>query len=74
MEVQFTPEQEAKLTQIATTIGMDAERLVQQAALRLLEEDAGFRTAVLEGKTYAERGEFIDEAEMDARFERMVAD
>ena len=72
MEVQFTQEQEAKLRQIATTIGMDAEKLVKQAALRLLEEDARCRTAVLEGKAYAERGEFIDEEEMAARFERML--
>jgi len=34
----------------------DAEHLVQQAALRLLEEEA--------------RGEFVEEEEMDARFEQ----
>jgi hypothetical protein len=43
MEVHFTPEQEAQLTQIATNAGTDAEGLVKDAALRLLEED--FRTA-----------------------------
>ena len=37
MEVQFTPEQEAQLAQIATQAGTDAERLVKDAALRLLE-------------------------------------
>jgi len=72
MEVRFTPEQEAQLSLIATTVGTDAERLVQDAALRLLEEDAHFRAAVRQGVEQANRGEFIEEAEMDARLERML--
>jgi len=36
MEVHFTPEQEAQLSQIAAKAGTDAERLVKDAALRLL--------------------------------------
>jgi hypothetical protein len=38
MEVRFTPEQEALLAQIATNAGIDAEHLVKNAALRLLED------------------------------------
>lgn len=72
MEVHFTAEQEAQLSQIATKSGTDAERLVKDAALRLLEEDARFRAAVREGREQADRGEFIEEAEMDARLERML--
>jgi hypothetical protein len=49
MEVHFTPEQEAKLAQIANSAGTNAERLVKEAALRLLEEDARVRAAVREG-------------------------
>ncbi len=71
MEVHFTPEQEAQLAQIATSEGTDAERLVKDAALRVLE-DARFRAAVQEGITQADRGEFIEEEEMDARFEEML--
>ena len=37
MEVDFTPEQEARIAQIASTVGTNAERLVKDAALRLLE-------------------------------------
>jgi hypothetical protein len=37
MEVHFTPEQEAQLSKIATTTGTDAEQLVREAALRLLQ-------------------------------------
>jgi predicted transcriptional regulator len=72
MEVRFTPEQEAQLSLIATKAGTDPERLVQDAALRLLEEDARFRAAVRQGIEQASRGEFIEEAEMDARLERML--
>jgi predicted transcriptional regulator len=72
MEVHFTPEQEAQLAQIANSAGTDAERLVKDAALRLLQEDARFRTAVREGIAQADRGEFIEEEEMDARLEQML--
>ena len=72
MKLHFTPEQEAQLTQIATQEGTDAERLVKDAALRLLEEDARFRAAVRESVAQADRGEFVEEVEMDARLEQML--
>jgi len=72
MELHFTPEQEAQLAQIASQEGTDAERLVKEAALRLLQEDARFRAAVREGIAQADRGEFIEQEEMDARLEQML--
>jgi hypothetical protein len=42
MEVPFTPEQEARIAQIATNAGTDAEHLVKDAALRLLGEVPAF--------------------------------
>ena len=72
MEVHFSPEQEAQLLQIAAKAGTDAERLVKEAALRLIEEDTRFRAAVREGVPQADRGEFIGEEEMNARFEQML--
>jgi predicted transcriptional regulator len=72
MEVHFTPEQEAQFSQIATQAGTDAERLVKDAALRLLQEDARFRAAVHEGVAQADRGEFIEEEEMDAGLEQLL--
>jgi predicted transcriptional regulator len=72
MEVHFTPEQEAQLAQIGITAGTDAERLVKDAALRLLAQDARFRAAVREGLAQADRGEFIEEEEMDIRLEQML--
>lgn len=57
MEVHFTAEQETQLTQIAT---------------RLLAEEARFRAEVGDGIAQADRGEFIEDEEMDARFEQML--
>ena len=45
---------------------------MKDAALRLLEQDARFRADVREGIAQADRGEFIEEEEMDARIERML--
>ena len=53
MEIHFTPEQKARLAQIASDAGTDAECLVKVAVLRLLEDDAGFR-AVPPGSVVAE--------------------
>ena len=72
MEVHFTFEQEARLALIASNSGTDAEQLVKDAALRLLQEDARFHAAVLEGIAQADQGEFIEEEEMEARFEEML--
>ncbi len=72
VEVPFTAEQEAQLARMASKSGMDAPHLVKDAALRLLEEDARFRAAVREGIAQADRGEFIEDEEMDARFEQML--
>jgi predicted transcriptional regulator len=72
MEVHFTPEQEAQLAEIASTAGTDPEALVKKATLRLLQDDARFRAAVREGVAQADRGEFIEEDDMDTRFEDML--
>jgi predicted transcriptional regulator len=40
--------------------------------LCLLQEDAHFRAAVREGIAQADRGQLIEEAEMDARLEQML--
>lgn len=72
MELHFTPDQEARLAQIATQEGTDAERLVKDAALRLLEEDARIRATVRECIAQADRGEFIEEVAIDARLELML--
>jgi predicted transcriptional regulator len=57
---------------MATKSGTLAPRLVKDATLRLLEQDARFSAAVREGTAQAGRGDFIEEDEMDARFDRML--
>ena len=64
MEVHFTQEQLERLSQIAAHAGVDTERLVKDAALRLLKEDEHFRAAVREGIAAADRGELIEDEEV----------
>jgi predicted transcriptional regulator len=71
MEVHFTPEQEAQLMQMASKVGTEPERLVKDVLVRYLDDEARFLEAVEKGIAAAERGEFIEEEEMDARVERM---
>jgi hypothetical protein len=49
VEVQFTPEQQVQLTQIAARAATVPAELVTGAALRLLQEDARFHATVREG-------------------------
>jgi predicted transcriptional regulator len=72
MQVRFTPEEEARLLKIATQEGVDPEELVKDAALRLVEDYALFRAGVRKGIEQADRGEFIEEKEMDERVKRML--
>lgn len=67
----FSSDQIAQLARIAAHEGVETEELVKDAALRLLEDDASFRAAVRRGLDQADRGEFIEENEMDTRIGRM---
>jgi len=71
VEVHLTPEQEARLARIAIEAGTAPERLVKDVLVRYLDHEARFLAAVEKGIGAAERGEFIEEEEMDARVERM---
>lgn len=71
MEVHFTPEQQAQIAQVASKAGTVPERLVTNVVVRYLAEEARFLSAVEKGLAAAERGEFIEEEEMDARLEAM---
>jgi predicted transcriptional regulator len=67
MEVHFTPEQEAQLAQVAAYSGSNAEVLVKDAALRLLEEQERFVEAVNQGEAALDRGEFLTHDEVGER-------
>ncbi len=71
MEVHFTPEQQARLAQLASACGTIPEQLVRTVVARYLDDEARFLAAVEKGIAAAERGEFIEEEDMDARLEAM---
>lgn len=73
MEVEFTPEQEARLAEIASAVGKPPALVVQDAVRRMIDDDARIRAVVREGIEQADRGLFIEEAEMDARFARLLS-
>jgi predicted transcriptional regulator len=60
MEVQFTSDQQAKLTRIAAEQGRAAETLVQEAVERFLNYDEWFSLEVDKGLAAADRGEFVE--------------
>ncbi len=72
MEVQFTPEQEARILQIAHYNGTPAEQLVRQAVLRMIEEDEQFQADIGEAIEQADSGHVIDHAEVKARIARCL--
>ena len=71
IEVHFTPELQAKLDRVAAENNSGADEYVQQLVERYLEDDASFRAAVRKGMEQADRAEFIEDEEMDARVARM---
>jgi predicted transcriptional regulator len=71
MEVSFSPEQQARLIEIATEAGTDPGLLVAKVVARYIDEETRFLAAVENSIAAAERGEFIEEEEMDARLEAM---
>ena len=72
MEVHFTPEQEAQLGRIAGYSGTDTEKLVKDAALRVVEEDMHFRDCVHRGIEQADRGELMNHDDVKARIQRLL--
>ena len=71
MEVQFTPEQQAQLAQLASRSGTPAELFVTHVVARFLDQETRFLAAVEKGIAAADRREFVEEGAMDARLEAM---
>ena len=71
MEVHFTAEQEAQLSQIANHNGTAPEQLVREAVARMLENQARFIAEVQEGIAAADHGELIDHDEVKSRIHRL---
>lgn len=71
MEVELTPEKQAKLQDFAARTGREPSQLVVEAVDRMLEYDERFIEAVEIGRVAARRGEFLEHDEVVARIESM---
>ncbi len=72
MEVHLTPEQQNRLSEIAMKAGASPGRIVENLVSRYLDEESRFLAAVEKGLAASQRGEFLEEEEMDARIEAML--
>ena len=72
MEVHLSRNQEAQLNELAAKTGRGTDELVRKAVARLLAHNEWFSRQVQIGIDQIERGEFIEEEEMDARVERLL--
>jgi len=64
MELHLKPELQEKLTRLATQQGRDSESLVVEAVERLVNYDEWFEQQVNEGLAAADRGEFVEHADV----------
>ncbi len=64
MEVDFTPEIEAKLSRMAAEQGRDAKAIVRDAVERFVDYDEWFVREVEKGIAAADRGEFVEHDEV----------
>lgn len=72
MEVHLPQNEEAKLNELAVKTGRGTDELVQEAVHRLLAHNEWFQEQVQVGIDQIERGDFVEEEEMEARVARML--
>jgi predicted transcriptional regulator len=64
MEIQLHPDLQAKLRRLAAQQGRASEALVVEAVERMVNYDEWFMGEVDKGLASAERGEFVDHADV----------
>ena len=72
MEVHFSPELEAKVTQSAVRQGCRPDELVQNVVSRHFDEEARLCEAVKRGEAALERGEYLTHEQVGQRLERFL--
>ena len=72
MEIELSPELQAKLDRIASEQGRDTKSLVKEAVERLVGYDEWFLRQVEIGLAQADRGEFLEDNEVAARMENLI--
>jgi predicted transcriptional regulator len=71
MEVNLSPELQAKLNHVAAENNSGAEEYVRQLVENYLEHDAWFRQKVKDGLGQLDRGEFITHEEIGTRIDQI---
>jgi predicted transcriptional regulator len=64
MQVELTPDQQARLSNMAAAQGCAEEALVREAVDRFLSYDEWFVREVEKGLAAADRGEFVEDEEI----------
>ena len=70
MEVDFSPDLEAKLASLAAEQGRDTKALVREAVERFVSYDEWFIREVEKGSAAADRGEFNEHEEIGKLIDR----
>jgi len=71
MEVQFSPDVETRLQQVASANGKNAEQLVKDTIVRMLEDQARFIAGVQRGIEQADCGGLVDHEGVVSRLDRL---
>jgi predicted transcriptional regulator len=72
MEVQFTPDVQARLTQRATQEGMNPDEVVRDVVARYFNEEDRLVEAVKRGEAALESGEFLTHEQVGDRLRRFL--
>ena len=73
MEIELSPELQAKLDRIAAEQGRDTKSLVKEAVERLIGYDEWFLRQVEIGLAQVDRGELLEDNEVAARMENLIS-
>ena len=74
MQVNLSPELQAKLDRMAEQQGRNAESLVNEAVQRLVSYDEWFVGQIEKGLAQVERGEVFKHEEVVAKVENLIRD
>jgi predicted transcriptional regulator len=72
MRVHLTPEQEARLAELAARDGRSLDQLLHEALDRFFEADADFVEAVTKGLASLDRGDGLTHEEVGKRIDRLL--
>ena len=72
MEVQFPPDVQVRLAQLAAQQGVDPNEVVQDVVTHYFEEEDRFVEAAKRGEAALERGEFLTQEQPGERLRRFL--